>query len=88
MSYPLFSSVYIYTEDLAARIRESGLGIRVDEGRLGILLYADDVVLSGDSKEMINIVRNNGNEFSLSINNTKCAILAINTPQGEEHSFF
>ena len=80
----------IYTEELAARIRESGLGIRVGEGRLGILLYADDVVLLGDSKEMlqemINIVRDYGNEFSLSFNNKKCGILAINTPQGKEHS--
>ena len=49
------------------------------------------MVLLGDSKEMlqeiINIVRDYGNEFSLSFNNTKCGILEINTPQGEEHSF-
>ena len=43
----------IYTEELAARIRESGLGMRRNEGRLGILLYADNVVLSEDYEEML-----------------------------------
>ena len=49
------------------------------------------MALLGDSKEMlqeiINIVRDYGNKFSLSFNNKKCGILAINTLQGEEHSF-
>ena len=42
----------IYTEELAARVRDSGLGIRVKDDRLGILLYADDVVILAENEEM------------------------------------
>ena len=45
--------VNIYAEELAARIRNSGLGVKVNEDRLISLLDADDVVLIGWNKKML-----------------------------------
>ena len=50
LSLLLFS---IYTEELAARIRNSGLGVKVNEHRLSLLLYPNDVVLIGDNERML-----------------------------------
>ena len=41
LSTLLFS---LYTEELAARIRNTGYGIRIGKSRLGVLVYANDVV--------------------------------------------
>ena len=51
ISSPLLFS--IYTEELPARIRNSELGVKVNDDRLGSLLYADDVVLIGENKKML-----------------------------------
>ena len=69
MSPLLFS---IYTEELAARLRHSRLGVRVGQDILGVLLYADDVVLISEDRDelqqMLNISFEYGNEFSLTFN--------------------
>ena len=81
----------IYTEELAARIRDSGLGVLVNAKRLGILLYADDVVLIADSEvmlqEMLDMATGYGNEFSLSFNYSKCGVLSINKPEHGRENF-
>ena len=41
----------LYIEELIARIRFSGRGVKVGDGRLGCLAYADDIVLMAESKE-------------------------------------
>ena len=75
----------IYTEELAARIRNSGLGVKVNEDRLGSLLYAHDVVLIGENEKMLqnmlNNVRTYGSEFSLSFNSNKCGVMICNKPE-------
>ena len=52
----------IYTEELAARIKTSGLGLRVGErGRgnmLGCLLYADDIVIIAENESMLQDILN------------------------------
>ena len=41
----------IFIEELIARIRFSGRGVKVGDRRLGCLAYADDIVLMAESKE-------------------------------------
>ena len=81
----------IYTEELAARVRDSGLGIRVKDDRLGILLYADDVVILAENEEMLQkmlkIVNDYGNEFSLNFNSNKCGIMILNKPEEGREDF-
>lgn len=80
----------IYTEELATRIRLSGKGVRVEEDRLGALLYADDIVLIAESaselQEMLDISFEFASEFSLTYSTGKCGVLSINVrePEGVE----
>ena len=75
----------IYTEEMALRVRESGLGINVGNGKLCILLYADDVILLGESsdelQELLDIVAEYGRDFNVKFNNGKSQVLVVN---GEE----
>ena len=75
----------LYTEELAARIRNTGYGVRIGDSRLGVLIYADDVVLIADEEAtlqgMLNVVASFGNEFSLSFNSKKCGVLIVNKPE-------
>ena len=70
----------LYTEELAARIRNTGYG--AGDSLLGVLIYADDVVLIADKEEilrdMLNVVASFDNEFSLSFNSKKCRVLIVN----------
>ena len=72
----------LYTEELATRIRNMDKGIKVGNSNLGILLYADDVVLIADDRdrlqEMLDVVDGYGKEFSLSFNRNKCGVLVMN----------
>ena len=67
--------------------RPCGLGVKVNEDRLGSLLYADDLVLIGEKEkmlqDMINIIRTYGSEFSLSFNSNKCGVMICNKPDEE-----
>ena len=42
----------MYTEELSKRIKQEGLGIKIGNEKLGALLYADDVVLIAEDKDM------------------------------------
>ena len=48
MSQRLFS---IYINDLAQELKDARLGIPVDDIIIGILMYADDIVLLSNSEE-------------------------------------
>lgn len=48
MSPTLFS---IYVNNLALQIKASSLGVKVDDQTVGILLYADDVVLLAECEK-------------------------------------
>ena len=71
----------IYTEELATRVRESRLGIDIGGDNLGVLLYADDVVLIADDpcklQGMLDICFSFGNEFSMSYGKDKCGVISV-----------
>jgi len=50
----------VYTEELAVRMRKTGLGIRVGNERLSMVMYADDIVVvsegSEELQEMLGVV--------------------------------
>ena len=71
----------LYTEEWAARIRESGIWVNIIGKKINILLYADDIVLIAENEDMLNIVGDYGNEFSMSFNNNKCGVMVINKPE-------
>ena len=48
---PTLYSVYI--NDLAIDIRNSGLGVHIDDFTLGILMYADDIVLIAEKESYL-----------------------------------
>ena len=88
MSPLLFS---LYTEALAARVRASGLGIKINRKKISILLCADDIILIAENEdmlqEMLNIVSDYANEFSMSFSNSKCGVMEINKPEGGREEF-
>ena len=50
----------LYPEELALSIKSLGLGIKIGEEKLCMLLYADDIIIMSESseelKEMLNVV--------------------------------
>ena len=76
----------LYTEELVARVKESGLRVNVNGSKINIILCADDIVLIAENKDMIqkmlNIVIDYGNKFSMSFNNNKCGVMEMNEPEG------
>ena len=79
MSPTLFA---IYINDLAKEIKESGIGIDVDEGLLvSVLLYADDIVLLADSEadlqSLLNIVHSWCSRWRLEVNLLKTNIMHV-----------
>ena len=53
---PLLFNFYI--NDLATYLKATGIGIKVDEDIICILLYADDIVLLADSQQSLHILWN------------------------------
>ena len=60
-----------YTEELAARVRKSRLGININWKKLSILLYTDDIILIAENEgmiqEMLNIVSDYAIKLRLNI---------------------
>ena len=81
----------LYTEELAARVRESGLGVNINAKKIIILLYVDYIALIVENKniiqEMLNIVSDYDNEFCMSFKKNKCAVMEINKPEGGKKDF-
>lgn len=57
----------LYTKEMLVRAKETGLGMNVGDKTLGLLLYADDVVLLSESSEdlqqMLIIIQSTGMNF-------------------------
>ena len=75
----------LYTEELAVRIKRTGLGIRVGNERLSCLLYADDIVIMSESKDelqsMLDAVSGYGRDFQVRFSGEKSQVIVVN---GEE----
>ena len=78
---PLLFAMYI--EELAVRLVNSRLGVKVGQDKLGVLLYADDIILLAengrDMQEMLNTTRDYAREFSMTFGETKCGVMRFNT---------
>lgn len=82
---PLLFSMY--TEELAKRISKENLGVGIGNDKLGMLLYADDVVLIADElpmmQKMLDIANDYSREFSLNFSAKKCGVMVVNGAQDE-----
>ena len=86
LSPTLFS---VFVNDLAMGIKELGLGIEIDNVKLPILLYADDVALLSDNEQdmqtMLDYVDNWCTTWGMKINMTKSKVMHIRK-KGTERS--
>ena len=90
LSALLFS---LYTEEFTVRIRGTGLGIKVWEGKgntLGCLLYVDDIVLLAEDNDTIMRLLEvtgkygNGREFRVNFGDEKSQVMVIKGHEEEE----
>ena len=76
----------LYTEELAARMRQLDAGVKSGQDRLRMLLYADDaLVMSEDANElqqMLDVVTLYGRDFDVKFGMDKSKVLIIN--KGED----
>ncbi len=72
----------LYTEELAVRVKSTGLGVRVGNDKLSLLLYADDVVIMSENAEelqtMLNEVTGYGRDFRVKFSSEKSQVLVVN----------
>ena len=72
----------LYVEEMAARVRQTGLGVKVGDDVLSILLYADDVVVLSEHhaelQEMLNAVTEYGRDFDVRFSREKSKVLVVN----------
>ena len=77
----------LYTEELAVRLRNSGLGVRIDCERLSSLLYADDITIlsetCGGLEKMLEILDGYGKEFNVKFSKDKSKVLVLNGGVGD-----
>ena len=85
MSPTLFN---LYTEELAVRIKQANMGINIGEDKLGILMYADDMLLmaenSGDLQSMLEIVEGYGKDYNIKYSIEKTQIITISSMPNQE----
>ena len=69
----------LYINDLVAQISSLGLGVDIDNEKLAILMYADDVVILGESEEdlkrILDVLNQWCNENELFINQEKSKVV-------------
>ena len=84
MSPTLFS---LYTEELAARMRRLNAGVRVGNDRIGVLLYADDIVVMGESanelQSLLDVVDGYGKDFGVRVSSEKSKVVMVNRSDAE-----
>ena len=74
---PLLFNIFI--NDLALKIKACGKGVKIDGDTVGILLYADDIVLLADNEkelqDMLDILNNWCVSNNMSVNATKSNVM-------------
>ncbi len=80
---PVLFSVFI--NDLADRVREADLGVKVGGENIPMSLYADDVVFlassHNESQAQLNISHDWGTKWSMKVNVSKTQVMHIRNPQ-------
>ena len=74
----------IYINDLITEIKHLDLGIKVNDEKICTLLYADDVVIIGNSEEelqsMLNVVSSWGKKYRIRFSAKKTAVVHFRQP--------
>ena len=87
LSPTLFS---LYTEELAARMRRMNAGIRVGNDRIGVLLYADDVVVMSESADelqsLLDVLDGYGKDFGVRFSSEKSKVMIVNRSEDENNA--
>ena len=82
---PLLFSVY--TEKLILRVKGTGVGMKVGSERLGILLYADDVIIMSESARdlqcMLNEIYYYSQDFCVKFSEEKSKVIVVNGVQDD-----
>ena len=81
---PLLFSVFL--EELNQRIKNTGLGININNEILSVILFADDGVLVAENLEdlqvMLNEVERFSKDFNINFGASKCKVMIINEREG------
>ena len=87
LSPTLFS---LHTEELAARMRRMNAGVRVGNDRIGVLLYADDVVVMSESADklqsLLDVVDGYGKDFGIRFSREKRKLMIVNRSEDESNA--
>ena len=79
LSPTLFS---LYTEELSVRVRRMNAGVKIGEDKIGILLYADDVVVLSESAEefqkILDVVGEYEKDFGVKFSGEKSKVMIVN----------
>ena len=78
----------LYTEELAVRIKQSNMGVRIGEDKLGLLMYADDMVIlaesTGELQNILEIVESYGKDYNIKYSTDKTQVMTISSVQNTE----
>ena len=81
----------IYINDLAESLKESGLGIPLEDELICVLLYADDVVLLAETEEdlqiLLDIVSLWCKKWRLEVNLSKTKVMHVRRPSTRRSNF-
>ena len=56
--------LFVYTEELVARVKRKALGIEVGNGKISLLLNADDIIMFSENREDIQVWLNAVHEYN------------------------
>ena len=75
----------MYTEELAVRVKESDLGMKIGNEKISLLMYADDIILmsekSDDLQTMLDIVNEYSVDFGVKFGMDKSLVMVVNEDQ-------
>ncbi|KAG0713850.1 hypothetical protein GWK47_015278 [Chionoecetes opilio] len=67
---------------MAVRVKRTGLGVKIGDEVLSVLMYADDVVILSENhnelQEMLNAVTEYGRDFNVRLSKEKSQVLVVN----------
>ena len=76
---------------MARDIKESGIGIRVKERKIAVLLYADDIIIITDNaeelKKGLKIATNFGKKWRCKYNTKKTQVVIFGKNRKEKHDW-